>query len=195
MRNFEIGKRRQPGPRTTAARGFALIAAISVGAAALVGCGTYGDPCLRTTDCGSGFVCVEGKCQVDLGDNPADGAPTSDVVVSGDAPTSGDGAIDVNRDASTDASAPEGGAPPPDSTGSDTPRDTGADGDAPETASLDAPRETNDVAETGVSLDANDARAATDTGGGNGDASSDVRADGDSGSVIDVTLDPFDAAG
>jgi hypothetical protein len=176
MRNFEMAA--------------LVIAAMSAG------CGTYGDPCLRTTDCGSGFVCVEGTCQVDLGDNPGDGAPTSDVVVSGDAPSSGDAASpDVNRDASTDTSLPDGSTPPPDSTSTDAPRDATADGDGAEAASLDAPRDAADTADIGVSVDANDARAATDSSGASPDGAADARTDADSGGVIDVTLDAFDAAG
>ena len=187
MRNSELRKTRL----------LALATAFAAIAAASSGCGTYGDPCLRTTDCGSGFVCVEGKCQVDLGDNPSDAATIGDAVVTTDAPSSGDGTTpDVSRDASTDTSIPEGTVPPPDSSDvSDAPRESAADGDAAETSLFDVPRETS-IADNGSLPDAADARVSTDSDGGNRDAATaDVSADADSGGVIDVTVDAFDAAG
>jgi hypothetical protein len=183
MRNFEA----------STARLFTVIAGLATCATALAGCGTYGDPCLRTTDCGSGFVCVEGRCQVDLGDNPGDAAVPGDAPVTSDTPGTGDStSSDAPRDASVDPNTGEGSAPPSDSAGADAPRDGVVDGDgtdAVETSALDG-------AEVGTSLDASDARAATDTSSGNSDAiGGDVGADADSGSVIDVTVDALDAAG
>jgi hypothetical protein len=169
-----------------ASRIFALIAALVTGAAT-AGCGTYGDPCLRTTDCGSGFACVEGKCEVDRGDTPIDGSFV-DAPGASDAPRSFDGTSDG---ASTDTSR-EVSTPAADSTGSDTPRDLGRDGDGAETSVLDAPR---DGAPSDAPVDAADARAATDTGSANDVAVGDVGADVDSGSVRDATLDGLDATG
>jgi hypothetical protein len=178
MRNSETSKRLI----------FVLIAALATTAA---GCGTYGDPCLRTTDCGSGFVCVEGKCQVDLGDDPSDASIGGDAPGASDAPRAGDSTSEgPTRDASTDPSD-EGSTPPGDSAG-DT-RDVGTDRDGAESSVLDV---TRDAAELDAPLDTADARAATDIGSGNdGAAGGDVGGDVDSGSVIDATLDAFDAAG
>ena len=96
----------------------APILALGAFAAGAAGCGSYGDPCLRNTDCDSGFVCVEGACVIDLGDNPSDAA-------FGDAT----GASDANRP-STDASDEEGTAPAIDSAGPDATRDAVIDADA-----------------------------------------------------------------
>jgi len=169
----------------SASRILALIAALVGGAAA--GCGTYGDPCLRTTDCGSGFACVEGKCEIDRGDSPSD-ASFVDAPGASDAPRSFDSTSDG---ASTDTSS-EVSTPVTDSAGSDTARDLGGDGDSAETTVLDAPR---DGAVGDALTDTVDARAATDTGSGNDDAVRDVGANVDSGSVSDATIDGLDAAG
>ncbi|HMI85475.1 MAG TPA: hypothetical protein VK550_15370 [Polyangiaceae bacterium] len=170
----------------TPRRVFSIVAALTTAAAALAGCGTYGDPCLRTTDCGSGFVCVEGKCQIDVGDIPIDAAlgdapGTSDVPRVNDVVSEG-----VGRDAS------EEGNPLADSAGADTTPDSAGDGDGAPTSSLDAPR---DAAQADTPSEA-DARAAADTGSGNGDAAGDdVGGDADSASVKDATVDALDAAG
>jgi hypothetical protein len=112
----------------------AIFAAVVVSALASA-CGSYGDPCLRSTDCGSGLVCVEGKCIVDLGDSPADGAPPIDVSP-GDASSSDT----AGRDTTTPDTASDGGPGPStdsaaDSPDSDASRDVASDGDA---ASFDA---------------------------------------------------------
>jgi hypothetical protein len=169
----------------SASRILALLAALATGGAA-AGCGTYGDPCLRTTDCGSGFACVEGRCEVDRGDTPSD-ASFVDASGASDAPRSFDSTSDS---ASTDTSS-EVNTPAADSAGSDATRDLGRDGDSAETSVLDAPRD----AASDALIDAADARVATDTGSGNDVAARDVGADVDSGSVSDATIDGLDPAG
>jgi hypothetical protein len=153
---------------------FAALGAIE----AIAGCGG-GDPCLRHTDCGSGFVCVEGKCFVDVGDNPADSAPVSDATVSGDASvsdTSGGG----NRDVTSEDDAEQDS----DATGPDAQRDVGNATDAVVS---------RDVLDASNS-DATDARASADSGT---DAGGNVGADADSSISrdADATSDATDAAG
>lgn len=154
-----------------------VFAAVAMSALASA-CGTYGDPCLRTTDCGSGFVCWEGKCVVDLGDSPADGAPAMDVIVSSDASVSDGSARDTTAvpDTSSDGATTPTTDSASDSSDSAAPRDAQPDGD---TASFDA-----------TSQDA-DARASSDP-----DASgSDVGNAADSGLARDALADSTDAAG
>jgi hypothetical protein len=153
-----------------------------LGAGALAaGCGTYGDPCLRITDCGSGLTCVEGKCVIDVGDTPRDGALPSDAPVSGDASVS-DGPA---RDVATDSASEEGSAPPLDSSPADALRD-GADG--AETALADTARAdaTSDIADV----------RATDIGSSDA-MSGDVGEDAASDSARDALMaaDALDAAG
>ena len=173
--------------RRLTTRSLALYAAL---AASVTGCGSYGDPCLRVTDCGSGLVCVEGACVIDLGDNPSDAAVPNDVT-SSDVPISGD----ANRDASTDASDEEGSTPASDSAGIDATRDVVIDGDAADLSMIDAPR---DAAEASTAVDDADARASTDSGTGSNDTlSGDVGGDADSGIAKDAqdAADALDAAG
>jgi hypothetical protein len=152
---------------------------VAVSASALASaCGTYGDPCLRTTDCGSGFVCWEGKCVVDLGDSPPDGAPSVDVVVSGDSSVSDSPARDTSTTPDTSSDGPATPTTDSSSNSSDSgaPRDAPADGDS---ASLDA------------TLQDGDARASSEP-----DASgADVGNDADSGLARDALVDAIDAAG
>ena len=163
-------------------RFFVLVAALTTGTTA---CGSYGDPCLRSTDCGSGFVCVEGACVIDLGDNPSDAA-VGDAPGASDAPSSGDPATsDANRDASSE----EASTPAADSASPDTTLDIASDGDAADISVLDAPRDTADAA---LPTEA-DVQAATDSGSGSNDAvSADVGDDADS-SMVREAEDAADA--
>lgn len=172
-------------------RAFALVA--SLGAGSMLGaCGSYGDPCLRTTDCGSGLVCWEGKCVVDLGDTPGDAAPASDATVPTDASVSDTSS--GNRDASDSTSETDGEetGPSGDAAGPDALRDAPAGSDA-DSALADGSRDAD-----GSSTDATDARASVDSGTGTSDATTtDVGIDADSGVSVDavVTSDATDARG
>jgi hypothetical protein len=165
-------------------RPFSTTFAAVVVSALASACGSYGDPCLRSTDCGSGLVCVEGKCIVDLGDSPADGAPPIDVSP-GDAGSSDT----AGRDTSTAPDTASDGGPAPstdsaaDSPGSDASRDVAADGDA---ASFDA----IDV----TSLDG-DARAQAEPDVSTDVVGVDVGNVVDSASARDALFDATDAAG
>ncbi|MET0595356.1 MAG: hypothetical protein ABW133_21845 [Polyangiaceae bacterium] len=158
-----------------------ILSAISALAAFMPAC-SYGDPCLRTTDCGSGLICSEGKCIVDPGDNPSDGSPPSDVIVSVDASTSDGATRDTTSipDTSSDTATP-----PADSSSDSTSdpavdsRDGTSDGDS---ASLDV-----------TQSDGTDARAAADISSDTN--SGDVGNAGDGGMTVDAIADAVDAAG
>jgi len=174
----------------------AVMALCGAGAITSLGCGTYGDPCLRSTDCGSGLACWEGKCVVGVSDTPSDAAPTGDAIVSGDTTVSDAAGRDASSDAvdaSSDAGNEEGSTPPGDSAGTDSMRDVTTDGDA--VVSL-ADR-TNDAVEGSLPGDA-DAQVSADMGTGGDDApSGDVGVDGNSDDARDVgtSSDASDAAG
>jgi hypothetical protein len=166
----------------------AILLALSAAATA---CGSYGDPCLRTTDCASGYICDEGKCIVDPGDNPADGSPPSDVTVPPGDASVGDSATTLDRSVGTDS--------PSDSAGSDAMRDVALGGDADgaiaDSASSDVSRDAD--AATDVNDDS-DARVSTDGGAMTIDAPGvDVGNDADSGAARDALAiaDGSDAAG
>jgi hypothetical protein len=152
-----------------------IFARLSIlGAVHLIAACSYGDPCLRHTDCGSGFVCVEGKCEVDLGDNPADAALVSDAAVSTDgsvSDTSDGGTRDVTSEGDADESNTD------DAAGPDALRDV---------------RDEADGSRDALDVGAIDARVSTDSGTGG-----DVGADADSGISrdADAASDAADAAG
>ena len=170
----------------------ALCAAI---ASAALGCNS--DPCLRSTDCGSGLVCWEGKCVVPVSDTPGDAAPPSDAIVSGDAVGSDGASREASADAgdaSGDAGSEEGSTLPGDSAGPDAMRDVTGEG----TADVSMADRTSDAVDGSLSRDDADTRASTDIGSGNSDATGgDVGIDSDPGDARDAapSVDAPDAAG
>ena len=183
--------------RTSKRLFFAQMAVLAAGAIATLGCGTYGDPCLRSTDCGSGLVCWEGKCVVPASDTPSDAAPASDAIASSDTNVSDAAGRDTSSDAGDvvgDAGSEEGSTPSGDSAGPDAMRDVTGEGDAAPAAA----DRTNDAVDGSLSSDDADARASTDIGTDNIDASGgDVGVDADPSDVRDVSTsgDAPDAAG
>jgi hypothetical protein len=148
-----------------------LIAFVAM-AAALGAC-SYGDPCLRTTDCNSGFICSEGLCVVDLGDNPSDASsPQNDVTTPTDTTVSKDNVVSTDPDAESG----EGSATDGDPSGPDTKNDVSID-----SVSTDAPRD--------VSGDASDGRVSVDSAT-TGDAGGDVGSQGDSSDARDASDAP-----
>lgn len=121
--------------------------------AALPGCGSYGDPCLRTTDCNAGFICSEGRCIVDLGDSPSDAsAPPSDASTTpGDSATTSDGKGPTDTSVSSDK--------PTTSDGNDDADDDATGPDAKNDGRADASPDIGNEA----SVDAADARAFVDS--------------------------------
>ena len=146
----------------------------------LSGCGSYGDPCLRTTDCNTGFICSEGRCIVDLGDSPSDAStPPSDSTTTSDANVSKDTSVSSDTRTTPDGDdTTEGG----DASGPDSKNDVRADGSP-------------DVRDVGneTSADAADVRVLSDTTM-TIDAGGDVGSSRDSGSASDAS-DASDAAG
>jgi hypothetical protein len=185
--------------RTSKRLFFAPIAVLAASAIATLGCGTYGDPCLRSTDCGSGLVCWEGKCVVGVADTPSDAAPTGDAIVSGDTAVSDTASRDASSDAadaSSDAGSEEGSTPSGDAAGPDAMRDATSDGDSV-VSLVDG---TNDAVEGSLPAEA-DARVSADMGTGGDDApGGDVGVDSGPDDARDVgtssdASDASDAAG
>ena len=175
---------------------FARMALWSAVATTALGCNS--DPCLRSTDCESGLVCWEGKCVAPVSDTPpSDAAPPSDAIVSRDAmgsdATSREASTEAG-DASGDAGSDEGSTPAGDSAGPDAMRDVTGEGNA----DVSLADRTSDAVDGSLAGGDADARASTDIGPGNTDATGgDVGSDGDPGDARDAppSVDAPDAAG